>query len=436
MFPYLRRAFALIAIAGLVSLPVGVVAVAYPPPAANNQFRQYWGPMEPNGSPHAGPQQRPGTYILSYADVPRDASPPETWPWVNVRQVALQGARRYFVHFRRDGEIEIHDEQNLPAEEQQAAKVTNWSTIWFQNSTADKRIAVRWLPISDQGHDASEEPGDPWYWGPMEPLKEAHAGPEQAPGFYRIEWAIVPKESLPSSQWPWQNGPDVQLEGGKRYFVHFAMNSQIHFHAESALPAQEMLVDPVPGRAIVWVQNTTPDKRIVVRFRRIKAGTTAAATPEGTRVFSRVYPNPDRRVKIVISNGKVTGDYETGTTLRKSGNESERPESSLGKALEEWLQTLHDHVHFDGTYDKATGRVSGVATAQQMVGDKPSSQPLYRGSFDGVLQDNKLDISFQVKLTFYKETDTHRLLNLVEDRPGAAGPVKVVPAVKAKGGEL
>lgn len=440
MFPKLRRVVALIALAGLVSSVCGLAAVAYPPAAANNQFRQYWGPMEPTGNPHAGPQQRPGKYLLSYAEVPRDASPPETWPWFNVRQVSLQGGHRYFVHFRRDGEVEIRDEQNLPPEEQQAAKVTNWSTIWFQNSTADKRIAVRWLPLSDHGREVAEEPGDPWYWGPMEPLKDAHAGPEQAPGLYRIEWAIVPRESKPSNQWPWQNGPEVQLEGGKRYFVHFAMNTQLHFHAESALPAQEMLVQPIPGRAIVWVQNSTPDKRIVVRFRPIKTGAAAGTTPTGARVFSRVYPNPSRTVRFVIDGTKVTGVHDTGMLASSPGiaKDAEQPKTTVEKAVGEWMRSLHDQVRFEGTYDPASGRLSGTVTAQPMAGDKAANVPPHRGTFEGVLKNNVLELSYQVQLTFYKETTTHRLLNLVEARPEAAAPVpaKVVPATKAKGGEL
>jgi hypothetical protein len=439
MISILRRAIALVVIAGIAGSAICAVAVADPPPAANNQFRRYWGPMEPLGPPHAGPQQKPGTYILSYADVPRDASPPETWPWGNVRQVVLQAGRRYFVHFRRDGEIEIGDEQNLPQEEQQAAKVPDWSTIWFQNSTDNKRIAVRWLPLSVQGHDGSEEQRDPWYWGPMEPLRDAHAGPEQAPGLYRIEWAIVPRESRPSNQWPWQNGPEAQLEGGKRHFVHFAMNTQIHVNAESALPAQEMLVAPIPGRAIVWVQNSTPDKRIAVRFRPIQAGTSAGATPAGTRIFSRAYSNPNRKVRIVIDGAKVVGEYDTGVIFRPPGSEnaSGKPETAVGKILEEWLHKVHDQVRFEGTYDATTGKVSGGVTAQQMAGDKAASEPPHRGKFEGVLKDNVLEISFQVKLTFYKETDVHRLLKLVEGvGANAATPVKVIPATKAKGGEL
>jgi hypothetical protein len=403
-----------------------------PPPAADNQYREYWGPMEPNGNPHAGPQRRGGDYMLSFVDVPRDASPPEQWPWINVRRVSFQGGRRYFIHFEKDGQIQVHDEEKLPPQQDSSVRVANWASVWFQNSTTDKRIAVRFLPASGDPDQGGDEPRDPSFWGPMEPLRPPHAGPEQIPGQFRIEWAIVPKESQPSTTWPWQNGPEVRFDGGKRYFVHFKMNGQIQVHAESNLPAEELLVKPVPGRAIVWVQNSTKDKRIAVRFRRIKLAESGTSADSGERKFSREYPGKGRKVSIVIRGLQVVGNYDTGMLTL----EPEPGDSALMEGLKQIVSLMHDQFRFEGKYDPRTGQLSGVVIGQKMSGKNPSGSTS-RGTFSGILKEGLLEISFDEDLhELPSGPTTHRLTKLVEVRPETVNPVKVVPAVKTKGGDL
>jgi len=419
----------LVLAATVVAVMTDTQAFADPPTsAADNPYRNYWGPMEPQGKPHAGPQVRAGKYQLSWATVPRDASVPEKWPWVKGPQIAFQGARRYFIHFQADGRIQVHDEQNLPLQEQQAIKVAGWATVWFQNGTDDGRIAVRCLPVSDQPHDGMAESSDPDYWGPMEPQVPAHAGPEQSPGRFRIEWAIVPPESRPSRQWPWQNGPELLLEGGKRYFVHFAEDGRIEVHTESKLPPAEVMVRPVSGRAILWLQNSTLTKRIAVRFRPINSAAGSTVAEPGERKFTREFPKSNRSVVIVVRGTQVTGDYDTGTTELKP----QPGDSSLQTAMAKHLGSLHTRVRFEGTYVPATGRVTGVAFAQPMVGDQPDKRTgPNRGTFEGSLVDGVLQMTFQVKLTFYKETDVHRL-KLTEIRPEAVVPVKITPSTVNK----
>jgi hypothetical protein len=417
-----------------------------PPPAADNQYREYWGPMEPNGNPHAGPQRRGGDYMLSFADVPRDASPPEQWPWINVRRVSFQGGRRYFIHFEKDGQIQVHDEEKLPPQQDSSVRVANWASVWFQNSTTNKRIAVRFLPASGHPDEGADEERDPSYWGPMEPLRSPHAGPEQMPGQFRIEWAIVPKESQPSTTWPWQNGPEVRFDGGKRYFVHFKMNGQIQVHAESNLPAEELLVKPVPGRAIVWVQNSTTDKRIAVRFRPLKLAESGTAVHSGERKFTREFPNKTEKISIVIRGTSVTGTYDTGVNeLEPKSKESSSATGSFDKLTKgidlvmervvDQLLLTHGQFRFEGQYNPQTGQLSGVVVGQKLIGDNPTGSTS-RGTFAGTLKEGLLEISFSEDLQLPFSASTHRLTKLVEVRPEAINPVKVVPAVKTKGGDL
>ena len=417
-----------------------------PPPAADNQYREYWGPMEPNGNPHAGPQRRGGDYMLSFVDVPRDASPPEQWPWINVRRVSFQGGRRYFIHFEKDGQIQVHDEEKLPPQQDSSVRVANWASVWFQNSTTNKRIAVRFLPASGHPDEGADEERDPSYWGPMEPLRSPHAGPEQMPGQFRIEWAIVPKESQPSTTWPWQNGPEVRFDGGKRYFVHFKMNGQIQVHAESNLPAEELLVKPVPGRAIVWVQNSTTDKRIAVRFRPLKLAESGTAVHSGERKFTREFPNKTEKISIVIRGTSVTGTYDTGVNeLEPKSKESSSATGSFDKLTKgidlvmervvDQLLLTHGQFRFEGQYNPQTGQLSGVVVGQKLIGDNPTGSTS-RGTFAGTLKEGLLEISFSEDLQLPFSASTHRLTKLVEVRPEAINPVKVVPAVKTKGGDL
>lgn len=243
----------------------GATAEGNPPAAQNTAFQQYWGPMEPLRVPHAGPQARAGTYLLSWADVPTQSVAPQFWNWTNGPVVTFLGAHRYFVHFRADGAIDVWDEDNLPEDESKVNAVANFATVWFQNSTQTKRIAVRYVPL-DGRKDLEEEASQTGFWGPMEPLREAHAGPEQAPGNYLLQWSEVPNDAVPSSKWPWKTERAIKLEGGKRYFIHFSSNGQVHFHDESGLPANEARVKPVPNRAIVWFQNSHSKMRIAVRL--------------------------------------------------------------------------------------------------------------------------------------------------------------------------
>ncbi len=251
-----------------------------PPPAQNNAYQQYWGPMTPLGGPHAGPQARPGTYMLSWADVPTESVAPQFWKWTNGPVVTFLGGHRYFVHFRADGAIDVWDESNLPENESKVIAVTNFATVWFQNSTQTKRIAVRYVPL-DGRKEVEAEASQTRIWGPMEPLREAHAGPEQAPGNYLLQWAEVPNDAVPNSQWPWKSERAVKLEGGKRYFIHFSKNGQVHFHDESALPADEARVEPIRNRAIVWFQNSTSKLRIAVRLVNLDRVTDAAESEHG-----------------------------------------------------------------------------------------------------------------------------------------------------------
>lgn len=440
MLNKLRNTLIFTAALQVVLTGIGSSAVADPPPpAADNQYREYWGPMEPNGNPHAGPQRRGGDYMLSFVDVPRDASPPEQWPWINVRRVSFQGGRRYFIHFEKDGQIQVHDEEKLPPQQNSSVRVANWASVWFQNSTTDKRIAVRFLPASGHPEEGADEERDPSYWGPMEPLRSPHAGPEQMPGQFRIEWAIVPKESQPSTTWPWQNGPEVRFDGGKRYFVHFNMNGQIQVHGESNLPAEELLVKPVPGRAIVWVQNSTTDKRIAVRFRPLKLTDSGTGVHSGERKFTREFPNKTEKISIIIRGTSVVGTYDTGMLgLEPNSGKTSTANGVFGEVVDavmDQLRLTHGQFRFEGKYDPQTGQLSGVVIGQKLIGDNPSGSTS-RGTFTGTLKEGLLEISFDEDLELFLSGPTHRLKKLVEVRPETVNPVKVVPAVKTKGGDL
>lgn len=393
----------------LLACAVPTASSAEPPSAATSAYRKYWGPMEPIGQPHAGPHQRPGAYRLSWAIVPKDASPPEKWPWTNGPSVLLKGGQRYFIRFQQDGTITVNEEANLPPQQQQAMSPKEWSIVWYQNSRTSDRIAVRLLVSSATDHGASE-PRDVDYWGPMEPQRPPHAGPGQSPGRYRIEWASVPRQPVPSKAWPWKNGPEVALEGGKRYFIQFATNEQVHVHAESALPADEARIAPAPGRAIVWLQNATPDMRIAVRLRPIAPSAAGSALP-GARRFTQEFPNPSRKASFFVDGVRVKGDFDTGMTRL----DAKPGESALAAAMRKQMAALHDLVTFDGNYDPATGRVSGKVTSREMSGVKPSKPDVHHGSFEGSLKDGVLDVTFRVKLWAYKADATHKL-RLIESK--------------------
>jgi hypothetical protein len=79
--------------------------------------------------------------------------------------------------------------------------------------------------------------------------------------------------------------------------------------------------------------------------------------------------------------------------------------------------------------------LSGVVIGQKLIGDNPSGSTS-RGTFTGTLKEGLLEISFDEDLELFLSGPTHRLTKLVEVRPETVNPVKVVPAVKTKGGDL
>ncbi len=93
------------------------------------------------------------------------------------------------------------------------------------------------------------------YWGPIEPLRLAGAGPAQAPGTYWLVYADVPRTPDPPQKWIWKKYGPVTLKGGKRYFVVFGRSAEVALFEESNLPAQETLVSATPATAVIWNEN-------------------------------------------------------------------------------------------------------------------------------------------------------------------------------------
>lgn len=93
------------------------------------------------------------------------------------------------------------------------------------------------------------------YFGPIEPLRIAGAGPSQNPGTYWLVYAAAPRTPDPPEKWNWKKYGPVTLRSGKRYFVIFGRGAEIKMTEESNLPAEETMVTAVPGTAVVWQEN-------------------------------------------------------------------------------------------------------------------------------------------------------------------------------------
>jgi hypothetical protein len=107
------------------------------------------------------------------------------------------------------------------------------------------------------------------YFGPIEPLRIAGAGPGQRPGTYWLVYADAPRSPDSPEKWAWKKYGPVTLKGGKRYFVVFGRGAEVQWNEESNLPPQETLVKSTPDTAIVWHENDSSNgARIAYCFQR------------------------------------------------------------------------------------------------------------------------------------------------------------------------
>ncbi|OPY48236.1 MAG: von Willebrand factor type A domain protein [Methanosaeta sp. PtaU1.Bin028] len=127
---------------------------------------QYSGPIEPTGSELAGSSQKPGKYMLVYAEVPKSSDPamsiPENWIWKSFGPVNLGGGKRYFLVFGRSPNPELFEERNLPANERLVTSTPDQAVVWDSNkATSDVRYAYCFQSIAvPQAKKPSEQTTD------------------------------------------------------------------------------------------------------------------------------------------------------------------------------------------------------------------------------------------------------------------------------------
>ncbi len=106
------------------------------------------------------------------------------------------------------------------------------------------------------------------YWGPIEPVHVAGAGPRQSPGTYALFYTEIPRSSGDPRNWVWRLYGNVILKGGNKYFIMFGGSAIPQFFEETNLPIDETFVTTTKDSAIIWDKNdNVEDMRYAYCFR-------------------------------------------------------------------------------------------------------------------------------------------------------------------------
>lgn len=108
------------------------------------------------------------------------------------------------------------------------------------------------------------------YWGPIEPVHIAGAGPRQDPGTYAFFYTEIPRSSGDPRNWVWRLYGNVILKGGNKYFIIFGGSDIPQWFEETNLPIDETFVTTTKDSAIIWYKNDdTDDIRYAYCFKPI-----------------------------------------------------------------------------------------------------------------------------------------------------------------------
>ncbi len=253
----------------------------------------FWGPFEPTGNAYAGPRIQPGVYTVFYAEVPMGPTDSKNWNWIQYKDFEFKGGKRYFILFGRYDLPQIFEETNLPSEENLVTTTPDIAILWNENDKNTRNIRYAYClqpkilttpiaptnigtplntPTLTIGAPIVKGIPCPNFWGPIEPTHIASAGPAQLPGTYTLFYAEIPRSSNPTGpgDWAWRQYGNVQLNGGKRYFIKFGTSDLPQIFEETNLPSEENLVTATSDISIVWNGNdNTKDLRYAYCFRSL-----------------------------------------------------------------------------------------------------------------------------------------------------------------------